>query len=63
MGNRIALSTMQANTIDILNAIRNGASQEYRDQVPAISKIEELPHIGECIFGYPAFANYAQINE
>lgn len=60
MGNRIALSTMQANTIDILNAIRNGASQEYRDNVPAISKIEELPHVGECIFGYPAFANYAQ---
>ena len=36
MGNRIALSKMQANTIDILNAIRNGASQEYRDQVQLV---------------------------
>lgn len=57
MAKRIAMSTLNASTIDILNTIRANASYEYQNLVPEISKATEIPKVGEVLYGYPALAN------
>lgn len=57
MPRRIALSTLNASTIDIINTIRQNASYEYQSMVPAITKATEIPKVGEILYGYPALAN------
>lgn len=57
MPKRIALSTLNASTIDILNTIRANGSYEYQNLVPEISKVTEIPKVGEVLYGYPALAN------
>ena len=57
MAKRIAVSTLNASTIDILNTIRANASAEYQDNVPAITKATDIPKVGEVLYGYPALAN------
>lgn len=57
MPRRIAINTLNATTIDILNTIRANASYEYQSLVPEISKESEIPHVGEVLYGYPALAN------
>ena len=57
MPKRIAISTLNASTLDILNTIRANASMEYQNAVPVITKESEIPKVGEIIYGYPAFAN------
>ena len=57
MAKRIAASTLNATTIDILNVIRQNASLEYQASVPTITKATDIPHVGEIIYGTPAFAN------
>ena len=57
MAKRIAMSTLNASTIDILNTIRANASYEYQNLVPEISKETEIPKVGEVLYGYPALAN------
>lgn len=57
MAKRIALSTLNASTIDILNTIRANASLEYQNLVPEISTANEIVKVGEVIMGYPALAN------
>lgn len=57
MAKRIAVSTLNASTIDILNTIRANASAEYQDSVPAITKATDIPKVGEVLYGYPALAN------
>lgn len=57
MPKRIAISTLDASTIDILNTIRANASAEYQEIVPEISTLNEIPLVGEAIYGYPALAN------
>ena len=54
---RIAVTTLNASTIDILNTIRANASYEYQSLVPTISKATEIPQVGEILYGYPALAN------
>lgn len=57
MPKRIAMSTLNASTVDILNTIRANASSAYKNQVPEITKATEIPVVGDVLFGYPALAN------
>lgn len=57
MARRIANSTLNATTLDILNVIRQNASLEYQSSIPVITKATDIPKVGEIIYGTPAFAN------
>lgn len=57
MPRRIAVNTLNASTIDILNTIRANATYEYQQLVPEIQKATEIPRVGEVLYGYPALAN------
>lgn len=57
MARRIAVSTLQASTLDILNVIRQNASYDYQQNVPEVTKASDIPKVGEVIYGTPAFAN------
>ena len=58
MPRRIANSVLNASTIDILNVIRQNASLEYQNAVPAVTTENDIPKVGDIIYGTPAFANY-----
>lgn len=57
MAKRVAISTLNAKTIDILNTIRANATSEYQSLVPAIATEHDIPKVGEVLYGYPAMAN------
>lgn len=57
MARRIANSTLNASTIDILNVIRQNASYDYQQNVPTVVSANDIPKVGEVIYGTPAFAN------
>ena len=57
MAKRIAISQLNATTLDILNVIRENASADYRNRVPEIDNIKDLPRVGDVLYGYPALAN------
>lgn len=54
---RVALSTLNASTLDILNVIRENASYDYQQSVPSVTKYTDIPRVGEVIYGTPALAN------
>lgn len=57
MPRRIAVNTLNASTIDILNTIRANATYEYQQLIPKIESDNEIPCVGEVLYGYPAMAN------
>lgn len=57
MARRIANSTLNASTIDILNVIRQNASYDYQQNVPEVATVNDIPRVGEIIYGTPSFAN------
>ena len=57
MAHRIAVSTLNASTVDILNVIRDNASLAYQNSVPTITTATDIPRVGEVIYGTPAFSN------
>ena len=57
MPRRIAVSTLNASTIDILNVIRQNASLEYQSLVPEVTQATDIPKVGAVLMGYPAMAN------
>lgn len=57
MAKRIASSTLNASTLDILNVIRQNASYDYQQNVPVVDKASDIPKVGEVIYGTPAFSN------
>lgn len=57
MPKRIAVSTLNASTIDILNVIRQNASLEYQSLVPEVTQATDIPKVGAVLMGYPAMAN------
>lgn len=57
MPKRIAITNLNARTIDITNTIRANASPQYRDLVPVAETDHDLPKVGEYVVGYPAMAN------
>ena len=53
-----ANTKLTASTIDILNAIRNSASANYRGYVPAVNPAQDnIREIGAIIMNYPALQN------
>lgn len=57
MAKRIAQSTLNASTLDILNVIRQNASYAYQQSVPAVTQAVDIPKVGEVIYGTPPLAN------
>ena len=57
MPRRIAVNSLNASTVDIINTIRANASYEYQQLVPEITGAIEIPKVGEVLYGYPALAN------
>lgn len=57
MARKVAVSTLNASTIDILNVIRQNATAEYQTLVPVVATETDIPKVGEILFGYPALAN------
>lgn len=58
MSKKIAVSTLNASTLDIMNVIRKNAPYEYQNSVPKVTKATDIPKVGEIIVGTPALANY-----
>ena len=54
---RIAVNSLNASTIDILNTIRANATYEYQQLVPEVESTNDIPRVGEVLYGYPAMAN------
>ena len=57
MPSRVAITTLNAKTIDILNTIRANASLEYQNLVPEVTVENDIPKVGQALLGYPAMAN------
>ena len=57
MAKKIAVSTLNASTLDILNTIRQNASYEYQSLVPEVKTAHDIPAVGQVLYGYPALAN------
>ena len=57
MARKLALTKLNASTVDIINTIRANASYEYQSVVPQIENATEIPKVGEILYGYPALAN------
>lgn len=57
MARKIAVTTLNASTVDIINTIRANASYEYQSLVPQITSEHDIPAVGEVLYGYPALAN------
>lgn len=57
MSRKIAVTSLNASTLDIINTIRANASAEYQSLVPTITKTQDIPKVGEILYGYPALAN------
>ena len=57
MPKRVAITSLNGTTIDILNTIRANASAEYQDNVPIVTTAHDVPRVGDVLFGYPALAN------
>jgi hypothetical protein len=54
---RIAVTTLNASTADIINTIRANASAEYQSLVPEVTQSNDVPKVGEIVCGYPRLAN------
>ena len=57
MARKLALTKLNASTVDIINTIRANASYEYQSVVPQITNATEIPKVGEILYGYPTLAN------
>lgn len=57
MPKRVALTSLNGRTIDILNVIRNNASYEYQQSVPVINDAQGIPMVGEVLYGNPTLSN------
>lgn len=57
MAKRVAVTQLNARTIDVVNVIRNNLGYEYQNTVPEVTSESELPKVGEIIMGTPSIAN------
>lgn len=58
MPTRPSVQNLSATSVDILNAIRNNASANYRDYIPqADDSLESVRAIGTILMNYPALQN------
>lgn len=54
---RISVTTLNASTADIINTIRANASALYQSKVPVVDVDDDIPKVGEVLYGYPQLAN------
>lgn len=57
MAKKIAVTSLQGSTIDILNTIRANLGVEYQNSVPQVVTEADIPRVGDVLYGYPALAN------
>lgn len=57
MARLIAKTKLDARSIDILNVIRNNASYAYQKDIPIIEKEQDIPKVGEILYGNPTHSN------
>ena len=57
MARIIAKTKLDARSIDILNVIRNNASYAYQKDIPVITQEQDIPKVGEILFGNPTHSN------
>ena len=57
MARKVAQTTLNASSIDIINVIRANAPAEYQNLVPKVETATDIPKVGAVIYGHPAFAN------
>lgn len=57
MAKRIGATQLNARTIDVLNVIRTNASYAYQQSVPEIRDSNDIPRVGEALFGNPTLSN------
>lgn len=57
MARIIAKTKLDARSIDILNVIRNNASYAYQKDIPKIEQEQDIPKVGEILFGNPTHSN------
>ena len=57
MPSTAATTTLSANSVDILNAIRNSATAQYKDYVPVARDASDVKDVGAIIMDYPALQN------
>lgn len=57
MARIIAKTKLDARSIDILNVIRNNASYAYQKDIPKIENEQDIPKVGEILFGNPTHSN------
>ena len=57
MSRIIAKTKLDARSIDILNVIRNNASYAYQKDIPKIETEQDIPKVGEILFGNPTHSN------
>ena len=57
MARKIALTQLNASTIDIINTIRANASAEYQSLVPDVETAEQVVKVGDILYGTPSLAN------
>ena len=57
MARKVAQTTLNASSIDIINVIRANATAEYQNLVPKAETATDIPKVGAVIYGHPAFAN------
>lgn len=57
MPKRVTNSVINASTIKILNTIRRNASYEYQQSIPEVTKVSDIPKVGEVLWGNPALLN------
>lgn len=51
------ISNLNASTLDILNVIRTNAPLEYQNIVPVAETTDDIPKVGEIIYGSPSLSN------
>ena len=57
MSKKVALSNLNATTLDILNVIRANASYEYQQTIPVVHGEKDIRTVGELLTGAPALQN------
>ena len=57
MARRIAVTSLNDTTYNILNTIRQNASPEYQAKIPEVTEELQLRAVGDVLYGYPALAN------
>ena len=57
MARIIAKTKLDGRSIDILNVIRNNASYAYQKDIPKIEKEQDIPKVGEILYGNPTHCN------